>query len=531
MSTQPASTPQAPITDGVKAAAARQRANPKPITSNMSPLGPKQFGLEEARHLLWRAGFGGTPNQIQTLVSWGLEKSVDYLVNYQQVAGSDPDPKAFRNDIIRPPTAEERAMAQQARRARDEESLARLRVRQQEAERLDREQVRAMQKWWLTRMIETPRPLEEKLTLLWHGHFATSFRTIEDSYHMYAQNNLLRKHAAGSFSDMLYGIIRDPAMIKYLDNDESRKGRPNENLARELMELFGLGVGNYTEQDIKEGARALTGYTFRDDEFVFERQNHDTGVKQLLGAKGGFNGEDFVRLILQQRACARFVATKLYRYLVHDYPTGRKAVDEAAASVINQMADGIRRDNYAMGPTIRRLLSSQHFYDPAIRNEQIKSPIQLIVGAARSLNTPVRDLDALLDAAKLMGQDIFFPPSVKGWDGGRSWINTATLFVRQNTLVFMLTGKRPMGRDPLADREPFDAAPLLTQLADAYPDSASGDPERVIDAILQFAVGRTDAASRDTLEQFVRSHGGRLTPKVITDIMLLVTAMPEYQLC
>lgn len=532
MSHQPATTnttPTAP-SDAVKAAA-KKRSDPKPVTSSMQPLGAKQFGLNEARHLLWRAGFGGTPNQIQTLVSWGLEKSVDYLVNYKQVKVEDPDAKAFKSDIMHPPTQEERMEQARARQAQDETSLARLRAKRQEAEREDREQMRSIQTWWLKRMIESARPLEEKMTLLWHGHFATSYRTIEDSYHMYTQNLMFRRHAVGNFGTMLHEIVQDPAMIAYLDNDDSRKNKPNENLARELMELFGLGVGNYTEQDIKEGARALTGYTFRDDQFLFDQRNHDTGIKNILGAKGAFTGEDFVNIILQQKACSRFIAGKIYRHLVHDYPTGRKRIDDAARQVINDMAEALVREKYEMIPVLRRLLMSQHFYDPALRCEQIKSPVQLVVGAVRSLNTPVRDLGTLLDATNLMGQNICFPPSVKGWDGGRSWINTSTMFVRQNVLVFLLTGKRPIGRDALADKESYDASVLLSQLADAYPDSASGDPEKVIDAILQFALGHTSAAGRETLVQYVRAKGGRLTPTIITEIMLLITAMPEYQLC
>src|SRR5690606_20773973 len=212
-----------------------------------------------------------------------------------------------------------RAIAE-ARRNRDEDALARIQARRQETERTDRRQFREMQRWWLKRMIESPRPLEEKMTLFWHGHFATSYRTIENSYHMYLQNQLLRANALGNYGELLYLIIRDPAMLAYLDNNNSRAGRPNENLARELMELFSLGVGAYSEQDIKEGARALTGYTFRDDEFYFDAGNHDDNPKTTVGRRGRLDGGGFVTAILGQRACSRFMCRKLYRYFVADIP-------------------------------------------------------------------------------------------------------------------------------------------------------------------------------------------------------------------
>ncbi|MGE4198722.1 MAG: DUF1800 family protein, partial [Phycisphaerales bacterium] len=274
------------------------------VSKSMRPIADSNFGFDQARHLLWRAGFGGTPKQIQTLVSWGAKRAVEYLVNYEDVPTDTVSESEFDRNIMRPATAEEREMNVRARRMNDEETVARLRARRQEAEREDRRQMSSIQRWWLKRMIETPRPLEEKMTLFWHGHFATSYRTIEDSYHMFMQNQLFRKHAVGDFRELLFAIIRDPAMIAYLDNNDSRKGRPNENLAREIMELFSLGVGNYTEQDIKEGARALTGYTFEDDDFTFQKNNHDEGRKSILGRSGTMDGDVFVKAILEQRACS-----------------------------------------------------------------------------------------------------------------------------------------------------------------------------------------------------------------------------------
>jgi len=525
-----ASVPPTPAPARAKGVGPRQPDNA--VSNSLDPIRPDEFGIDEARHLINRAGFGGSPGQLRTLADWGPEKSVDYLLNYEQAPGEAIADDAFDADIMRPPSAEERQAQRRAAAARDEETLAQIRVRRQNAEQADREQVRAMQRWWLKRMIESGRPLEEKLTLFWHGHFATSYRTVEDSYLLFRQHRLFRAHAAGNFGELLFGIIRDPAMINYLDNNDSRKGKPNENLARELMELFSLGVGNYTEQDIKEGARALTGYTYRDNEFAFDRANHDGGNKAILGRVGSLDGEDFVRAILEKRECARFIATKLYRFFAHDHPSGRAALDRAAEPVIKGLADTLLRSRYELKPVLRRLFLSRHFYDRAIRDQQVKSPVQLLVGTIRSLNTPARDLKTLLDAANMMGQSLFFPPSVKGWDGGRSWINTSTLFVRQNTLVYLLTGKRPQGKDPLADDEPFDGVSLLEQLGLAYPEARETDLDARLDAVLRFTVGRADVPARDTLRAFLASRGpGPLDAPTLTHLILLISAIPEYQLC
>ncbi len=302
-----------------KASLQREPAPPR-VNTSLSALPASSFGYEQARHLLWRAGFGGTPQQIQTLVGWGLEKSVDYLLNPGNTGEESIKPDLFDKDIMRPPTEEEKQAYRKAQKAQDEDLVAKFRKMKQEQERKDRAQINDMQKWWLKRMIETPRPLEEKMTLFWHGHFATSYRTIENSYHMFAQNEMFRTHALGNFGELLFGIIRDPAMLAYLNNNQSRKDHPNENLAREIMELFSLGVGGYTEKDIKEGARALTGYTFKDDQFVFDKNNHDMAIKNILGKTGNADGDDFVRIILGQRACAQFIARKLYGFFVNDLP-------------------------------------------------------------------------------------------------------------------------------------------------------------------------------------------------------------------
>ncbi|MBL9031566.1 MAG: DUF1800 domain-containing protein [Phycisphaerae bacterium] len=501
----------------------------------MSPIKPAAFGFEQARHLLWRAGFGGTPAQVQTLVSWGPERSVDYLLDFEKAPTEPVSADLFDRDIMRPPTREEQAALALARRTMDENAVAEFRRQRMERERLDRQQMSKIRRWWLQRMIETPRPLEERMTLFWHGHFATSYRTIENSYHMFAQNGLFRTHAVGNFGDLLFAIIRDPAMLAYLDQNDSRKNRPNENLARELMELFSLGVGAYTERDIKEGARALTGFTFDDDEFVFRANDHDASAKTILGVSGNLDGDDFVKAILGTRACSRFMARKLYAYFVADLlpweaAAGDRGMDGATRGAIDDLASTMLASRYEIKPVLRRLFLSEHFYGTSVMGQQIKSPAQLVVGAVRSLGAPPRDLSVLADALDLMGQNLFYPPSVKGWDGGRSWINTSTLFIRQNVLAYLLTGKRPQGYDALANEEKYDPSPLIADLVKADP-SAGRDPERVAEYLLRFTIGSAPESALRTLAEFARERGTGVSRDMLVGMLLLISAMPEYQLC
>jgi uncharacterized protein (DUF1800 family) len=501
-----------------------------PLPTSLAAMDASLFDFEAAKHLLNRAGFGGLPRQVQVLQNWGLDKAVDYLVNYESVKTDEVRDDAFSKDIMRPNTAAERATLRRAERERDEDTVAEFRLKRQQAERDDREQMRKIQQWWMKLMIQTPRPLQEKLTLFWHGHFATSYRTIEDSYHMFRQNQFFRQNANRSFKTLLHGIIKDPAMLAYLDNNDSRKGRPNENLARELMELFSLGVGNYTEKDIKEGARALTGYTFEDDAFQMNKGNHDADHKSILGRSGNLDGEDFVNAILAKDACSRFIAGKLYRAFVHDFPIGDPAFDRAAQMCIVEMAQTLRGTEYNIGKVLNKVFRSAHFYHASVRNEQIKSPVQLLTSAIRSLGVPARDVGVLADASERMGQELFQPPSVKGWDGGKAWISTSSMFVRQNSMVFLLTGRKILGKDGLSDQEQFDGKSLLTQLADVYP-GCTDDAQKAVDALLMFAIGRTDPVARGTIDAFMASRKDQLNKENLTDLMMLITALPEYQLC
>ena len=493
---------------------------------SMSPISKSQWNATTARHLLNRAGFGGTSAQVDALVAMGPDGAVDYLLNYDSLPAEAISDTQFDRDIRRPLNDEERSMVQQARKSNDENALAQIQKLRNERDGLDRKQAQEVQKWWLRRMIETGRPFEEKMTLFWHGHFATGYRTIEDSYHMFLQNQLFRTNAVGNFSQLVMRILRDPAMLKYLDNDDSRKGRPNENLARELMELFVLGEGNaYTENDIKEGARALTGYTFEDDAFKFNAGQHDGESKTILGQKGEWDGDDFARIILSRKESSEFLCRKLYRFFINDGPG---MPDVKVATVTKALAEELRKKQYEMKPVLRMLFRSQHFYDAANRGATIKSPVQLTVQTIRELGVPPRDLSTLNSATDLMGQSLFMPPSVKGWECGQTWINTSTFFVRQNLAVYLITGKRP---------DAFDWDESLahwnTDLLEAAISSrTNGDASKEADALMDIVLA-IDASTerREQFKKYVQTLNGPLKGERLVAALCLVTAMPEYQLC
>ena len=492
----------------------------------MSPISKSQWNATTARHLLNRAGFGGTSAQVDALVAMGPDGAVDYLLNYDSLPAEAISDTQFDRDIRRPLNDEERSMVQQARKSNDENALAQIQKLRNERDGLDRKQAQEVQKWWLRRMIETGRPFEEKMTLFWHGHFATGYRTIEDSYHMFQQNRLFRTHAVGNFSQLVMRILRDPAMLKYLDNDESRKGRPNENLARELMELFVLGEGNvYTENDIKEGARALTGYTFQDDAFKFNAGQHDGESKTILGQKGDWDGDDFARIILSRKESSEFLCRKLYRFFVNDGPG---MPDVKCVAVTKALAEELRKKQYEMKPVLRMLFRSKHFYDSANMGATIKSPVQLTVQTIRELGVPPRDLSTLNSATDLMGQSLFMPPNVKGWECGQTWINTSTFFVRQNLAVYLITGKRPEAFDWDESLANWNTSALESAIAARTNGDASKEADALMDIVL--AVDAS-AIRREQFKKYVQTLNGPLKGERLVAALCLVTAMPEYQLC
>lgn len=409
---------------------------------------------QRAAHLLRRAGFGGSPAEVRRLAAGTIADAVDQLVDFERTPQADPDYQVAHGL--------DQAALRRAQRARDDEERRQIRQR---LERYDRLQIEELRAWWLRRMIVTSRPLEERMTLFWHGHFTSGYREVRSAAMLWRQNALFREHALGDFRKLLVAVSQDPAMLRYLDNASNRKQAPNENYARELLELFTLGEGNYTEQDIREAARALTGWTLRDGQFASVPAMHDDGEKTILGRTGRFDGNDVIAIILDQPAAARHLARKLLVAFVRDDPPDAD---------IELLAAVIRAHDFNLREVLRALLGSEMFYAPEALHAQIKSPVDVVVGTFRLLELEPVDMFAAARAARNMGQDLFQPPNVKGWDGGRAWISTATIYARYNFASALLVGTgvpeadRMMGpgRDPeRMDRERRD----LRHYLDEYP--------------------------------------------------------------
>ncbi len=393
-------------------------AEPLAVSSN------PQWSSEKAAHLLRRAGFGGTPEQIQHLTKLGRDQAVAALLDYESTPQDDADyPDVFPD---RPPRSLFAAVPDE-----DRKKLFQVAVQ------VGKGHANSLQDWWLRRMVATARPFEEKMTLFWHGHFTSGMKEVRNPRAMYNQNQFLRAHALSDFKTLVKGISRDEAMLIYLDAGKNVKSHPNENYARELMELFTMGEGNYTEQDVKEAARAFTGWAAGPDGFFVRRGAHDGGEKTFLGRTGNFDGDDIIDIIFEQPATARHLARKLWIFFVAPNP------DDAA---IDALAEKIRSSNYDVREAMRTIFTSDAFYSMKVRSALIKSPTELMVGSARLLQTPIGDLRATNSQMMQMGQELFQPPNVKGWDGGRMWINTSTLFIRYNVMAGLLNGTRG-GRD------------------------------------------------------------------------------------
>ncbi len=435
---------------------------------SLAPLEPKDWSRAQAGHLLRRASFGARFEELDELTELGPQRAVDHLL-----AVSSPRDDGALVDRLTPLLA------------------------------LD--SVEQLQSGWIHRMVHSPSSLRERLALFWHDHFATSNAKVQSVARMHAQNRLLTREALGSLRELLIGISRDPAMIRWLDNDRNWKDHPNENYARELMELFSLGRGNYTEQDVQQAARAFSGWHTRGDAFYFDARGHDDGEKEILGVRGRFGGEEAVERCLAQPACARFIVDKLARDLWRPDP---------APEAIEALAEVLRKADYDIAAVLSTLLRSQAFFHPAARRSLVKSPVHLVVGALRALGgRPLGQSVAQMTGA--MGQRLFEPPSVKGWDGGKAWINTATMIARTN-FAARLTG--------------LAGAPVAAGVEPAALARASGasDSEAVADFLIDLLIdGQAPLSMRQEIARAVDSASEDEGARLAT---YLVLVSPEYQL-
>lgn len=381
------------------------------------PVLAAPIGEAGARLLLGRTGFGAPPAQVAALAPLEREAAVDRILASSRTAPATAPPDWTAEPLLHPPRKQ---LSEDEKKAlRDTETRRGL----------------ALRGWWLQEMATTPSPVTEKLTLFWHGHFVSGQSKVKSAQLMYRQNTLLRREALGNFATLLHDIARDPAMLRYLDTAGSRKGEANENFAREVMELFTLGEGHYSEQDIREAARAFTGWQLdpASGEPVFRPRRHDDGAKTVLGRSGALDGDAVLDTLLAQPATARFITRKLWLYLVSPTP------DEAT---VNRLAASFARD-YQIKPLVRALLLTPAFWHSS--GQQVKSPVELTVGTVATFGIAVSDWQALAVQNRRLGQDLFDPPNVRGWPGGDAWVNSDSLLLRKQ---FLDSLTRPGGNKP-----------------------------------------------------------------------------------
>lgn len=385
--------------------------------------------------------------------------------------------------------------------------------------------------WWMYGMLHSLHPLREKLTLFWHNHFATSDEKVQNALLMFRQNRLLRQHALGKFGPFLQAISKDPAMLFWLDSNRNVKEAPNENYARELMELFSLGVGNYTEKDIKEAARAFTGWHTDRSGFKFDSRAHDEGNKTFFGQTGNWDGGDIVRMVLERPVAARFLVRKLYHYLISE-------TAEPPAALVEPLCDSFRKSEYDVAALVRTMLASKLFYSEHAFRQRVKSPVEFVLSAARATYLFVgEDHDdylplppqVLVPRLAAMSQRLFAPPNVKGWPGARAWLTTSTVLERDNFAEALATGSlwvgEPVGEEYVPPKA-FDAARLLRE-------EKVEDPEGIVRAVLDLYVpGGFPRESQAKLVAFVaegRPTGSALARRVRETVHAVLTTA-EFQL-
>jgi len=417
------------------------------------------MGADDARHLLARTGFGPTESEIRAFAPLSRNDAVERLLADVQSTPMTPPPAwASETGPLRPVPAAT---------ATPDERKAFL-----------REQVRRgleLRAWWIEEMLVTPSPLTERMTLFWHNHFVSGQQKVRVARLMYAQNAAFRENAVGSFATLLHVASKDPAMLVYLDGVQNRKGAPNENFAREVMELFTLGVGRYDERDVKEAARAFTGWSIERETggFVFRPRLHDDGVKTVLGRTGAFDGDAVLDVILARPETAEFVVGKLWKEFVSATPD---------PSEVSRIAQAFRASRYDVKVALRELLRTPAFWAPAQRGTLVKSPVDVVVGTLRQLELTPPDARAFALVAAGMGQNLFAPPNVRGWPGGDAWINSNTLLARKDYL----------DRVARQDAAPPPLAPTAMQTGGA-PSGAAAAAARVVDRGLRSV--RFDAAA------------------------------------
>lgn len=463
----------------------------------MREYAPRQYSFSDAAHLLRRAGFAGSPSEVEALQKLGPSLAVERLL----YASSDD------NTLDNP------------------FDLKALFLERQAGSKANIDPNAGLGGWWVHRLAHTSQPLKEKLALFWHGHFATEAQKVNSPFAMQQQNELFRQRGLGRFADLVLAVAKNPAMLRYLDNNRNVKGKPNENFARELMELFTLGVhGGYTERDVQESARAFTGWTFQsgnpnkpeenerfiNPSFVFNKKNFDDGAKTYLGASGNFSGEDVVRIVTSHPSTPKFIITKLWKFFV---------ADTISDGDLGELTALWTSSSGEIAVLLRAIFKSEVFYAKANRHALIKSPAEYAIGMLRSSGARLAPEQSLgiFNAMRVMGQTLFGPPNVKGWDGGSDWVSDTTLLNRLN-----LVGAVSQRRLPAQLLKDQAAPPTVLTLPIG---SSLSD---TIELLGKTYLGeRPDGALLRTMQLYA---DGKNTPEVVKGLAYLVLASPQYHL-
>lgn len=489
----------------------------------LKPLPAEKWNLTAAAHLLNRAGFGGPPAEIEKLASKSHEVAVASLLDFEKIPDPTPPPDWAQPD----PERQQKIIAM--RKAGPEER----KKFQQEQQRLQRERMIELRGWWLQRMAKGPRPLQEKLTLFWHGHFATSVEKVRDAYFMWRQNELFRRMAAGNWEMLLIEAGKDPAMLIWLDQAQSRKNHPNENFAREVMELFTLGEGHYTEKDITEAARALTGWSLNrvEEKFVYRPAIHDAGTKTVLGRTGDLDGQDVIAQIVAQPQAGLFITAKLWNFFAGEYPdTGLNYA----------LADVFRKSGSNFRPVLRAMFLSEEFYDPSLVRNQVKSPVQWLVETVRVLECELPPPLVSANLLRSLGQDLFAPPNVKGWDGGLAWITTNNLLTRYNQAATLVQGDLSMAATMAGGKNPNQMRRIQNRMRrmraggvnveKILTEEERRDKDKLLASLeKRLLQDRLKPKQEKTLREFLDARK-ELDDADIRDAIRLVMSTPEYQL-
>jgi uncharacterized protein (DUF1800 family) len=424
------------------------------------------WDLRRVAHLHRRGGFAATWGELQLDLRDGPTKSIDRLLRGQAREGVPEDFRTVSDQLA-----------------------------------CGAAEPGGLKAWWMYRMFAGPDPLGERLTLLWHNHFATSNEKVRDVSAMRRQNDQFRQRGRGRFSELLNAAVRDPALLVWLDAPANRKGRPNENLGRELMELFTLGIGHYSEADVKEAARALTGWRVKNGAFHEWPPDHDGGAKTILGKTGRWAGDDLVRLLLGHPATAKRLAWRVCEWLMGENVVAPAALDALAA--------GLRKRDLDIGWAVETVLRSRAFFAEANLGRRVLGPVEFVVGAARALERfdPPPSSLLLAEWAALLGQDLFYPPNVFGWPGGREWLTTQALIGRANFAVALVEGRlsaRAIPLDALGLARRHGRSGSLDAVVSFFADLLLGGlPSLRWRGRLLAALGDTPALSAETARRVV----------------------------